>query len=346
MAQENISHQHKLFINKKEIKADSQGSLNISGAGRINRLIITINDIDMQHDSLFNQEVELYLDENNEDALPIFRGFVKRFTPNEKNIRVEALDVRTLLAGDNGIKISATDEKNYDGKTVGQLLAGIITDNINYDNTIVDINMLNDMDKPVSMTGFRGENVDTYQLISDRVKSKIDDDDLENVLTYFIDVKEGPEHTGIVIVKDKKLTDIPSYTYSYNNGIVSIKHKEIHPPNTVYYNDGRVFKYTSRNSGQVVTKIKELEDVAETTNLALNQILLEEQQNKEIVLTVSKGFDVSLGSIVFLDVDEVDVYGSHRVVGKDISFGKAMKCSLKLNKIPIKLSNYIQQERS
>lgn len=162
MAQDNTVHQHRLFINKKEIKAQSSGTLDIAGDGRINRLSITIDDIDLQHDSLFNQEVEFYLGENNEDSLPLFRGFVKRLTPNEKNIRLEALDVRTLLTGKDGIKITSTDEKNYDGKTAGQLLYQIIIDKINYDKTIIDINLLNDMDKPVSMTNFRAKNADAY----------------------------------------------------------------------------------------------------------------------------------------------------------------------------------------
>ena len=345
MAQDNTVHQHRLFINKKEIEAQSSGALSISGDGRINKLSITVNDIDLQHDSLFNQEVEFYLGESNQDALPIFRGFVKRFTPSEKNVRIEALDVRTLLAGQDGIKITSTDEKNYDGKTAGQLLYDLINDKINYDKTIIDINLLKDMDKPVSMTDFRGKNVDAYQTINSKIKSKIDDDDLENPLTYFIDVKEGPQHSSIVIVKDKAITDVPSYTYSYDNGLESIKHKEIHPPNTVYYNDGRVFEYTSRNSGQVVTTIQEQEDVAESRNLALKQLLLGEQEKKEIDISVSKGYDIGLGSIVFLDVDEDDVYGPHRVVGKNITFGTSIKCILKLNKKPIKLSDYVQRQQ-
>lgn len=345
MTQDNTVHQHRLFINKKEIEAQSKGVLNIAGDGRINRLSITVDDIDLQHDSLFNQEIEFYLGENDEDALPIFRGFVKRFTPNEQNVRIEALDVRSFLTGKDGIKITSTDEKNYDGKTAGQLLYELVNDKINYDKTIVDINLLKDMDKPVSMTNFRSKNADAYQIINSKVKSKIDDDDLENLLTYFIDVKEGPQHSSIVIVKDKLITDAPSYTYSYDNGLESIKHKEVHPPNTVYYNDGRAFKYTSRNSGQVVTTVTELEDVAETRNLALQQILLEEQENKEISINVTKGYDIGLGSIVFLDVDEDDVYGPHRVVGKNISFGTSIKCVLKLNKKPIKLSDYVQSQQ-
>ena len=61
MTQDNTVHQHRLFINKKEIKAQSKGSLDIAGNGRINKLNITVDDIDLQHDSLFNQEVEFYL---------------------------------------------------------------------------------------------------------------------------------------------------------------------------------------------------------------------------------------------------------------------------------------------
>ena len=342
MAQENTLHQHRLFIDKKEILSESSGSLSIEGDSRINRLSITINDIDMQHDSLYNKPVEFYLGESNEDSVPIFRGFVKRFTPSETKLTIEALDVRTFLTGNNAIKITSTDEKNYDGKTLGQFLYDIIKDKINVDKTIIDIDMLKDMDKPISMTGYRGVNDDAYKVISDKIASKMDDDDLENVLGYFLDVKEGPEHSGVVIVKEKKLTDTHSYTYSYADGLISVSHKEVNPPNTAYYNDGRILKYTSRNSGQSVVEVDSLDDVGESRNIALKQILLQQEQKKEIRLNVSKGYDIALGSIVFLDVDDDDIYGNHRVVGKNISFGRRFRCRLKLNKKPIKLSNYIQ----
>lgn len=344
MAQENTLLQHRLFINKKEILTQSSGSLSIKGDSRINRLSITLEDIDIQHDSLYNKPVELYLEEANEDNLPIFRGFVKRYTPTEKKVNIEALDVRTFLTGNDGIKITSTDEKNYDGKTVGQFLHELVVDKINYDKTLVDVTLLNDMDKPLSMTGFRGSGLDAYQTLSQKVRSNFDDDDLENILGYSVDIKEGPEYSGIVFIKDKRITDTPSYTYSYNDGLVSLKHKEVKPPNTAYYNDGRQFKYTNRSSGQSVVQMQQLEDVAETRNLALRQILYEQNQNKEIDIIVSKGYDVGVGSIVFLDVDEDNVYGAHRVTAKEITFGKGVKCILKLNKKPIKLSEYIKQD--
>ena len=130
---------------------------------------------------------------------------------------------------------------------------------------------------------------------------------------------------------------------SERESLQSIKYKKVFPTNTIYYNDGRELHYTSRPTGQVAKVITDVEDISEARKAGLEQILLDQQQNAEIDMNVTKCYDIGLGTLVFLDVPDDDVYGPHRVVGKKLTFGKRMTCSLKLNKKPIKVSDYIQQ---
>lgn len=343
MSQENSLFQHRLFIDNQEVLSDSNGTISFNGNGQLNGLSITINDIDIQYSSLFNQKIELFLNESGtDDSVPIFRGFIRRYLPSERNVKLDALDVRSVLFGKEGIKINSSDVKNYDGKTVAQFIYEIVTDKINYNETVIGLDMLSDTDVPINMTGVRGNNIEVLGIINEKLKSKIDKSDYTNPLGYFLDIKEGLSNSNIVIVKEKALTDMPSYTFSYEDGIQKITYKKVLPLNTVYYNDGRSIEYTNRPTGQSATSISNIKDVGEARKLALEQIFLEQQQNAEITMDITKCYDIGLGSLVFLDVPDDDVYGVHRVQGKKITFGNSMKCQLKLNKKPIRLSDYIQ----
>tara|TARA_R100000988_G_C4002426_1_gene170005 strand:+ start:1442 stop:2473 length:1032 start_codon:yes stop_codon:yes gene_type:complete len=343
MTQENSTNKHKLFIDGKEILASSSGRITFPGNNQINTLNVKIENVDLQNDSLFNKKIELFLNQSGTDeTTPIFRGFVKSFTHTDANTSIVAGDVRTVLTGKEGVKDTLSNSKNADGKSVGQYLYDIIKDKVNYDNTVIGLDMLRDSNPPVFMTGVRGENLDVYQTVLSVLKKSIDDDNFTNPLTSFIDVYEGASNSNITIVKDKLVSSTPSYVFSYRDGISSLSYKRRQPSNTVHYK-GRVEKYTNRPSGQVSMSIADIKDVGESRNLALQEILISQQQKDDIRIMCTKAYDIAVGSIVQLDVSDDDVSGNHRVQGKTITFGKSMNCTLELNKKRVKVSDYINQ---
>ena len=341
MTQENSYNRHTLYIDGEEIFSSSSGTITFTGNNQVNNLNVTINNVDLQNYNLFNKKIELYLNEGgNEDNVPIFRGFVKSFTNTSKNTTIVANDVRSILTGNEGLKIDLDDINNADGKTVGQFLYDTINDDINYDETIIGLDMLNDANPVALMNGQRGSSMDFYNTIVNVLSKTIDNTDVLSPLAFFIDVYEGVNNSNIVIVKDKSLDSTPSHIFSYDDGISKLSYKRRHPANTVYYK-GRVFKYSSRPTGQNTIQIKETEDVGESTNLALTELLLNQQQVDDIILSVTKGFYIDLGSIVHLDVPDDLVSGNHRVQSKTVSFGKTISCNLILNRKPVKVSDYI-----
>ena len=346
MNQENSLFRHKLFIEDKEVVSDSKGSINYNGNGQLNSLDVVIDNVDIQYDSLFGKKIELYLNESgSDDSTPLFRGFIRRFTPSEKDVRLRALDVRSIISGKDSVKLNSTDFKNYDGKTVASFLYSIITDKVNYSETLIGLDMLSDTDIPIKMTGIRGSNLDIISLVNKKLSETIDKTDYLNPLGYFLDVRESSDFSNIIITKEKALTDAPSYTFAYGDGLQKLNYKKVLPLNTAYYNDGRSIEYTNRPAGQSATVITNVKDVAEARQLGLEQILLEQQQNAEITADVSKCYDIGLGSLIFLDVPDDDIYGTHRVQGKTITFGTSLMCKLKLNKKPIRLSDYVQGQQ-
>jgi hypothetical protein len=328
MTQENSYHRPKLIIDDKEVLFDISGSLKKNSSGNINSMTVTINSVDLQIQSLFNKKIKLFLNDGSEDSVPMFNGFVKEVKPTETNVKLTAVDVRSLL---KTARVTLTDFDNYDGYTIGQFLHTYITDFININETLIGLDMLKDIHPPVYMTGERGENLNVFSLVKKIINKTIDDDDLENPLGYFLDVYEDGTNSNIVITKDKLLTSVPSYVYSFTDGLENYEGKKRNPANTVFY-DKNYFAYTNRPTGIAPVSISKQKDSKTTRDLGLKQILLEQSQKEEITITVNKGKDIGLGSIVHIDVDDEDIRGAHRVQGKQISFGKSSKCTLELNK--------------
>tara|TARA_B100000424_G_C22887380_1_gene472104 strand:- start:3 stop:1016 length:1014 start_codon:yes stop_codon:yes gene_type:complete len=331
------------------------GSIAYSGDNRLNQLTVVINNPDFQHNSVYNKLLELYLNIGSEEAVPFFRGYIKEITPSDNSVFINAIDVRSLLTSDSGSNVTFTEDDNADGKTIAQFLNNYITDKINFNDTLIGLDMLRDSDPPVFMTGVRGQNLDVYKTVVQQLKKAIsypkqttsEVDDVLTPLRSFLDVYEGANISNITIVKEKGLeiegTDndvTPSYTFSFNDGIIKYKAKGRQPANTVIYESGS-FEYTNRPSGVSTLKIKDTGDRAENRNLALEEVLLEQQMDTEISLEVSKGYDIGLGTIIYVDVEDELIRGEHRVQGKKISFGSSMSCTLTLNRHRPKLSDYL-----
>ena len=305
----------------------------------MNTLSVKINNPDLQNTSIYNKILELYLNNGADDGVPIFRGYINDFTPNDKDISLFATDMRAKLTGRKGLKLTLTDKNNYDGYTLGQFIFSYINEFI--DDTDIGTDFLTDTSPVVFMTGERGEDKDFYSLLVKKVQEAIDvETDVENPLGYFIDIVNGSNSSNIVIKKDKLLASNPSAVFSFADGLVSYSYKRRLPPNTVTY-EGRKFSYTNVPQGVSSISLPKQNSPAESKNFALQKILLEQQQTDEISIQISKNYDIDIGQIVSLDIDDEDISGSHRVQAKTITFGNSTSCSLKLNKKPPILKDYI-----
>ena len=200
--------------------------------------------------------------------------------------------------------------------------------------------MLSDTNPIKSFSGQRGTRA-AYGWALRLIQDVIDDDDTLEPLTFFFDMIEDYKAPQLVIKKQKSLDSIHSMTFSYSDGLISQKYTRRTPANTAVYPDG-TFVYSSRPTGNSVIKSRSTEDRAKDRELAIRDILISQNSPDEITIKTSKGYELGLGSIVRLNVTEDDISGNHRVVSKTITFGSGMGCTLKLNKEPIKVSDYIQ----
>ena len=339
MTQENTYQRPSLIINEKEILNDISGTVTFSGNNQLNTLNVRIPNPELQNMAIHNKIIELFLNNGSDDSVPIFRGYVNDLTPNDKGITILATDIRAKLTGNKGLRLTLTDTNNYDGYTLGQFIKSYIDEFV--DDLAVGTRLLRDTSPPVFMTGERGTDIDVYSLITKKVEESIDiDTDVNNPLQHFVDVVQGNGNSHIVLKKDKLISSIPVMTFSYSDGLKSYNYKRRIPANTVTY-EGRKFSYTNIPQGLSSLEIPIQDSPAETRDLALRNILLAQQQTDEITVQVTKGYDLEIGQIVALDIDEEDISGNHRVQSKVITFGKTSSCTLGLNKKPILLKNYL-----
>ena len=334
MTQANISHQPKLYIDNKLVEYDISGSINFPSKNQLSTLNVKMTNPDLQFKALLNKDIALYL--NSDDSIPVFRGIVTSITPSDKETRITANDTRRLLSGNEGLKIEMSDNKNYDNYTLAQFIQKVISDK----NIDIGVDFLKDTNPPINLKGVR-DLTDIYSVVTNKIKNAIDFSDVSEPLRHYIDMYDDGNKSQIVIKKDLSIKSKPSYNFSFNDGIVSYTYKRRNEPNTEVYKGGS-FTFSNTPTGKVSTNITDTGDIAKNRDMAIKQILLDRQQKDEITLKVSKCYDVSLGTIIHLDVDEEDILGNHRIVGKNISFGKSISCTLKLNKEQPKLSEYLQ----
>ena len=155
---------------------------------------------------------------------------------------------------------------------------------------------------------------------------------------------------------------------SYRDGISSLKYKQRLPANTGTATGtvgGRqVFVYGNRPKGIVSKEVKPhpLQRIkaklaqagvgekgdrfiypAEAHKQSIIEIFKELDEVNEISLTANKAPYIGLESIIDLNVEDDAIAGRAVVVGKTISWSRSnMSIQLKLDRRPVKVSDYIQ----
>ena len=343
-------HDSKLYIDGRAVEMLDTASFTDNGNNQLQSFNASFSDTHLSKMSLMNKKVEFYLNKGSFNGAPLFRGYIREHNSTDTKVSISAQDMRIFLTGDGVVPIVIDDKDNYDGYTVVQFLHDYITNKINTTETIINTNTLKEMDKPIYMTGIRGVTV-PYEVISKKLKEKIDDEsdtdrlNFEKIYEYFMDVIHMDDTSGITIRKSTVL-DNPQYTFSFQDGIISISYKN-RPPATkgiAHFGGSQVvFEYGNSPQGIKGMKVEARGDSkGEVKENMIGTVLLAQRYDKEITLEVSKGYDIGLGNIIHVTTDDKDINGSYRVTAKTISVSKAKTtCRLSCNNKPLKLSDYL-----
>ena len=340
---ENTYYKPRLIIGNQEISTKMSGSITFPGASQANSLKCTITDPDFQNNKLFNEEVKFYLNYGSDDGVPLFRGFIKSVTPSDDKTIINAIDGRTFINSQNSKMLELTDDENYDGYTLAAFLSDYINDNINIDKTYIGLDLLKDTNPAISMSKVRNKQPSPiYQLITGELQKAVDASETEKPLTYFIDMIDDGNKSNITFVKEKALTDSPSLSLSFSNGIKSYKYNR-RPPANFAVAGGASFTYGNSPHGSIGLPVSgKFKDKNEARQKLIKDVLLQYRETDEITLQCNTGHYIALGSIINVILDKEDIGGNHRVTSKSIKFSDGgVNLSLQLNKKPLLLSEYI-----
>ena len=338
----------KIFIREKEIPEYSNITFKKAGKNRIDTLTLKINDPEYQDAHLFNEKIKFYLNEGGAEATPTFVGYIREISPTDKDITITAYDPRIFLSGKEARPVAMTDKKNYDGYSVVQFLSEIISETLNATQTVIDLKSLSDTDPVVSMTGFRTKKgTAPYDIFLQVLEQAMDDADPEEPLDYVVDM----EGDSLVLKKNKSLGDTQVFNLSYMDGIMSSSYNQ-RIPHTSCIATGSgggwgEFVYGNSPMGQMGSSItaKNEAENAELYNLARIDTMKNFKASKEIRVNISRGYDIGIGSLVYLNVPDKNMRGNHRIVSKTIKVGGgSMTCSLGVGKVAPAIGDYLERK--
>ena len=283
----------------------------------------------------------------NEDSVPIFRGYVKQINTTDDKMTITANDPRIFLTGKDSFPVSLTENENYDGFTLTQFLFDFIKEKINNNYTLIGTEYMNEIDRPAFLTDIRQDEGVPYDLVQGQINSMYDAENPLEVFGYSIGILHGADSSSIIFIKQKNIDEeVPVCTFSYGDGIVSLKYKERAPPSFgIASGDGFLakFEYGNAPRGKVGLRVQEsFEDRAKASEVVMAKVITAQKDTKEINMQVSKGYYYALESLINIDVPDTNIYGVYRITSKNISYsGNSLNCSLGLNKKPVTLTNYI-----
>ena len=332
-----------LYIAGKEVEFCNSASVTCSGNSQLESFSAEITEPQFENKNLFNQEVEFYLNYGGSDGTPLFRGFIISFRATETGINIQAKDPRTVITGEKASPVILTERDNYDGSSVVQFLTSFINNDINIDKTHLSTEALKEMDKPVYMTGARNSGA-AYTIASTLLETSLDDEDLFNTSYYFFGIYHGPQNSSLTMQKSRNLDGPPDHIFSYNNGIKSIDYTEEAPPTFAFATseEGDVrFDYGNAPKGKVGIKVGgSYKSKGEAMEAAKSIVLFEQDNIKNIRMSVNKGHYLEIGNIIRLDVPEDNLSGQYRITSKRVSYSRnSINCNFSLGRRPLSLSN-------
>jgi hypothetical protein len=339
MTSQNIYSIPQLTIDGFRLKNVNNITYNNPGNNQLSSLKFTIDDPDFINNTLLNKEVKFFVNEGGGEPFPVFTGFIRDIRPTDQVLNITAYDCRTLIASRESTPVVLTDTHNYDGFTLVQFLADVIKKN----DLDISLDMLSETEPPIPMAGVRSTQDTAYSLVTSLLKNIVDDSDPRNPLNYVIDVVGK----NIVITKKRTKND-NGIRFSRNDGIISMNVNRRAPINkaTVFGDNGSsgTFEYGSSPTGSIGTSFqdKRFKNNAECTEAAVRIVMAERNEFDEINLNVSKGYDLGLNNVIYLDVDDMDVRGEHRISSKTITFSRGnLNYTIGLDKLGPKASDYV-----
>ena len=351
----------RLLIDGTEIFEFSDISIINRANSEISTCAFVITNPDFQHSTFFNKSVEVFLNVDSIDTVPTFRGIIKEVTPSESNVSVTAYDPRIMLSSSDGVRLTLTDEYNYDGYTLSGFLKSVIEKYINTDDySVIGLDFLNDTLPIIQIGDVRGNDIVPYDVIRDRLENFQRADTLDTPAAdtwkevpqgrFVLDI-ENDSNNAQLIFKELPMRDVGAalntvHNFSYYDGIDSISYQR-RPDYNVAAAAGTEIKFgdTAHRGRSVLSFKTRKEYPAEIGREARLRLMENQESNVEISMMINKGYSITPQSIIRISIDNDEIDGVYRVQSKTISCNVsngALNCRLQLGRPPAKIADFLR----
>ena len=339
----------KIFIDGLEIDfiqagLSQQGSMK---AGQLDFTMPTSTGVGL---NFWNKEVTLFM--NTTDAVPLFRGWIKRTKENYNDIQIHAEDAFGYLTkgGEHETaKIVLDDRTNLDGLTIGaaiikaielgKLDSKIKTDFIGDTNPIISTSV-----KPI-----RGTHT-ILSIIQALLSKAVNTDTLDLPRPNIIKLIDDGTNSQLVIELEADVDNsVISHTYTEYDNILNLKIINRKVPTIIIVNGNGVSGTFTHDSAITALDRSYLEV---TNSNLLSPAACKEFGQKifkanlkvqyEYTFETFEGIYLNENSVIRVLTGEDEYDGNYRVLGKNISFSpSSYKMSVLINRKPPTLAEYI-----
>jgi len=311
------------------------------------QLTVTIPGEEVSFRKYWGKELVAYL--NEEDTYPFFRGYIMDTTiANEYAVKVVALDCLGWLTGHQKAKVALNDTDNIDGLTIGGAFKKLIR--LANLNDKVGTDYIGDTSPIVTGRNNLREEIVILDWLKKVLVNAIDTTNSnlprENTLVVRDDGEKG--QLSIEVVADVNSGE-PCLTFNNNDLIgYTVKSRKI-PTTIIVSGKNKVTgKYRNKSAADGLgenffnANNDNLESPSDCVDFARKVFYANVDNQYEITINTFQGVYLMPNDIIKLNIENADVSGQYRVVGKTVQFSsRSFSVTLNINRTPPILSDFL-----
>lgn len=339
----------KIFIDGREVDfidagLSQKGSLK---AGELDFTIPTSTGVGL---NFWNKEVTFYM--NTTDAIPLFRGWIKRVKEGYNNIQIHAEDaIGYLIKGGEAenAKVALDSRNNLDGLTGGGAIIKAI-ELAKLDDKI-KTDFLGDTDPIISTSRdpLRGT-LSVMDVIKKVLSKSVNTDTTDLPRPNIAKLIDDGTNSQLVIELEADVDSaVVSHTYTEYNNITNLNIINRKVPTVIIVNGSGVkgtFTHdsaiTALDRSYLEVSNKDLLSPAACKEFAQKLFKANLKVQYEYTFDTFEGIYLAENSVIRVITGEDEYDGNYRVLGKNISFSpSSYKMSVLINRKPPTLAEYI-----
>ena len=301
--------------------------------------------------NFWNKEVTFFM--NTSDAIPLFRGWIKRVKEDYDKIQIHAEDgFGYMIKGGEAevAKVALTDRDNLDGLTAGGAIIKALS--MSKLDTKIKTDYLGDTDPLISTSQnpLRGT-LTVLEIIQKLLAESVNTSTTDLPRSNIAKLTDDGSNSQLVIELEADVDSSPiSHTYTEHNNITNLNIINRKIPTVVIVNGNNGVKGTFVHDSAISALDRSYLEV--TNNALLSPAACKDFAQKlfkanlsvqyEYTFNTFEGAYLPENSVINIVTGESEYDGNYRVLGKNISFSPTdYKISVLINRKPPTLAEYI-----